>query len=286
METAIEVRGLVKKYPGFTLDEIYMEVPAGCIMGLVGENGAGKSTLIKCILNLIRKDKGEVLVGDREVENLLPDWKNDLGVVMDECKFPENLHARHISKIMEKIYRRWDRDCYFRYLRQFQIDEKKQIKDYSRGMKMKLQLAVALSHKARLLVLDEATSGLDPIVRDEILDLLLDFIQREDCTILFSTHITTDLEKVADYITFLHKGKLVFTESKDLLLYQYGIVRCRKEDYEKMDHSHVAGVRKNYFNYEVLIDNREEFASANRELVVDRASIEEIMLMTVKGERV
>ncbi|MGI6094112.1 MAG: ABC transporter ATP-binding protein [Lachnospiraceae bacterium] len=286
METAVEVKGLVKHYTGFTLDKIDLTIPTGCIMGLVGENGAGKSTLIKCILGLVFQDSGSVQIYGKEAETLSPQWRNDLGVVMDECKYPQNATALHISKVMQQVYQSWDQEKYIRLLERFHIQEKKVIKEYSKGMKMKLQIAVAMSHGARLLFFDEATSGLDPIVRDEILDMMMEFIQDEQCTLLFSTHITSDLEKVADYITFLHQGKVVFTESKDQLLYDYGVVRCTREDYEKIDARHVRGVRKNSFNYEVLIDNREVFAELHQEMVVDRASIEEIMLLIVKGEEV
>lgn len=286
MTAAIEIKELVKQYPEFLLDHINLEIPRGCIMGLVGENGAGKSTLIKCILNLVYADAGTVKIHGEALPSLPPQWKNSLGVVMDECRYPDNMNAMHISKMMQRIFQNWHQEQFVSYLKQFNIPEKKVIKDYSKGMKMKLQIAVALSHGANLLIFDEATSGLDPIVRDEILDLLLEFIQDEQCTVLFSTHITSDLEKIADYITFLHKGKLIFTESKDQLLYDYGIVRCSKEDYEKIDPGLIKGIRKNSFNYEVLIHNREIFANANQNLLVERASVEEIMLLTVKGEQV
>lgn len=284
MEAAIRLENVVKKYPKFMLDHINLELPKGCIMGLVGENGAGKTTLIKSILGLIKLTEGTIYVGEEMKSDEDNEWKNDVGVVMSGSSFPGNLNAKQICKIMGKIYSKWDDQVFYEYLRQFQIDENKYTKDYSTGMAMKLQIAVAFSHNARLLLLDEATSGLDPVARDEILEILQNFIQDENCTVLFSSHITSDLEKVADYITFLHKGKVIFSENKDELLYHYGVVRCSKDDYEKIDRGHVVGLRRNQFEYEVMIDNRLEFSKKNKDLVVDNTTLEEIILFQIKGD--
>lgn len=284
MEAAIRLENVVKKYPKFMLDHINLELPKGCIMGLVGENGAGKTTLIKSILGLIKLTEGTIYVGEEMKSDEDNEWKNDVGVVMSGSSFPSNLNAKQICKIMGKIYSKWDDQVFYEYLRQFQIDENKYTKDYSTGMAMKLQIAVAFSHNARLLLLDEATSGLDPVARDEILEILQNFIQDENCTVLFSSHITSDLEKVADYITFLHKGKVIFSENKDELLYHYGVVRCSKDDYEKIDRGHVVGLRRNQFEYEVMIDNRLEFSKKSKDLVVDNTTLEEIILFQIKGD--
>ena len=284
METAIRLENVVKKYPKFTLDQINLELPKGCIMGLVGENGAGKTTLIKCILGLISLSDGRIYKDEKVISEKEIEWKNDVGVVMSGSSYPGNLNAKQINKIMENIYSRWDKNIFFDYLKQFHIDENKYTKDYSTGMAMKLQIAVAFSHNAKLLLLDEATSGLDPVVRDEILEILQNFIQDEECTVLFSSHITSDLEKVADYITFLHKGKLIFSENKDELLYNYGVVRCSKEDYKRISPEHVIGLRKNQFGYEVMVDNRIDISRQNRDWVVDTTTLEEIILFQIKGD--
>lgn len=284
MEAAIRLENVVKKYPKFMLDHINLEIPKGCIMGLVGENGAGKTTLIKSILGLINLTEGAVYIGEEMKSNKDNEWKNEVGVVMLSSCFPNNLNAKQICKIMGKIYSKWDAQVFYEYLRQFQIDENKNTKDYSTGMAMKLQIAVAFSHNARFLLLDEATSGLDPVARDEILEILQNFIQDENCTVLFSSHITSDLEKVADYITFLHKGKMIFSKNKDELLYHYGVVRCSKDKYEKIDREHIVGLRKNQFEYEVMIDNRPEFSKKNKDLVVDNTTLEEIILFQIKGD--
>lgn len=286
MKAALEIKGLVKHYPGFSLNHINLVIPQGCIMGLVGENGAGKSTLIKCILDIVFPQEGSVFYHGEPVKELSAEWKNEIGVVLDACRYPDHMHAIQIADVMDQIYKNWEEQAFFQLLSKFGIDKKKAIKDYSKGMKMKLQIAVALSHHAKFLILDEATSGLDPIVRDEILDLMLDFIQDEDHTILFSTHITSDLEKVADYITLLHKGNCIFTENKDELLYSHGIVCCGAEDFKQIPEEWICGIRKNSFNYEVLIKERQKCVAEHPDWAVKKASIEEIMLFMVKGEQV
>lgn len=284
MDTAIRIENLVKNYAKFSLNHVNLTIPKGCIMGLVGENGAGKTTLIKCILGLIHINEGNIFVQERNVKQLDAKWKDEVGIVMAEANLHENLNAVQVGKIMENIYTNWENEVYAKYLSDFRIDAKKNIKDYSRGMKMKLQIAIALSHKANLLIFDEATSGLDPVVRDEILEILLEFIQDSERTVILSSHITSDLEKVADYITFLHEGSIVFSENKDELIYNYGIVKCTPKEYTGIDRAHIKGVRKNQFGYEVMIDNRMDFMKKNKELVVDATTIEEIILFKVKGE--
>lgn len=282
MEYAIEVQGLTKKYKTFKLDDVSFKVPCGSIVGFVGENGAGKTTTIKGILDLIHKDAGNVKIMGKALEEAGADLKEDIGVVFDGCFFHDTLKSKEINKIMKNIYRNWQEETFLTYLKKFNILEDKLVKEMSRGMKMKLSLAVALSHKAKVLILDEATSGLDPIVRDQILDIFLDFIQDEDHSIFVSTHIISDLEKVADYITFIHDGKIVFTKSKDELIYNYGLVKCTKEEYGTLDQAHIRGARKGAFGYEVMVDNRPELEKRAHNYVIDPATIEEIILFQTK----
>lgn len=283
MEYAIEMQGVTKRYHRFCLDGIDFQVPKGCVMGLIGENGAGKTTLIKAALGLIRTDAGEVRIEGKQMKEAELAVKEDLGVVFDNCSFPEELTVANIRKLMRGFYRKWDETEFDALTTSFGLPEDKKIKEFSKGMKMKLSIAVALSHHAKLLILDEATSGLDPVVRDEILDLFLDFMQDEEHSILFSSHITSDLEKIADYITFLKNGTIVFSKSRDDLISNYGILKCRKKDLETMDSSGFVAERENAFDDEVLLKNRQEFVKKYPEAVVDPASVEDIILFYVRG---
>lgn len=286
MENIVEIKGLNKKYEGFALEDVSFTVPKGSIVGLVGENGAGKSTSIKAILGLIHTDGGEITVFGRDISQLDKQQKEMIGVVLDNCGFHETLNCRDINKVMKQMYTQWDEAAFENYRQRFKLPETKKVKEYSKGMKQKLAIAAALSHHAKLLIMDEATSGLDPIVRDEILDILLEFIQDEENSVLISSHIISDLEKIADYITFLHQGRVAFSENKDLLVYQYGVVKCTEQDYRAMEKDHVLAVRRNAYSCEVLIDNKEAFERKNRKLTVDSTTIEEIILFQVRGERV
>lgn len=285
MENILITKNLSKKYEGFTLDEVSFQLPKGCIMGLVGENGAGKTTIIKLILNLIKKNSGSIQVfGLDNIEND-PKIKNRIGVVLDESNFHDNLRPMDISIIMKNIYDRWDKELFLKYLDQFKLPRDKKVKDYSKGMKMKLSIAVALSHDPQLLILDEPTGGLDPIVRSEILDIFLDFIQDEEKSILFSTHITSDLDKIADYITFIHNGNIIFSESKEELVDNYGIIKCGTKDFNNLDRKDIIGYRKNQFGYEVLIINKEKNRYKYKDFVMDNANLEDIMLFYIRGEQ-
>jgi ABC-2 type transport system ATP-binding protein len=281
---AIVIRNLAKKYDDFTLDNVSFCVPKGTIMGFVGENGAGKTTTIKAILNLIHIDKGELSVLGYDSRKLPQEIKAQIGVVFDGSNLHDNINAREVNLIMKNIYPNWDESIYMDYIKKFNLPEKKIIKEYSRGMKMKLSIAIALSHRSKLLILDEATSGLDPMVRDEILDIFLDFIQDEEHTILLSSHIISDIEKIADYVTFIHKGRIVFSESKDKLIYQYGLVHCRKEDINNIDKAYVAGIRENNFGAEVMIRNKEEFQRKYHQFTPEKTSLEEIMLFISRSK--
>ena len=279
-DTALEIRGLCKSYRDFQLKNINLTLPSGCIMGLIGENGAGKSTTIKLILNMLHRDSGEILVLGHDNRKGFHTIKEDLGVVLDECFVPETLTAHDLDHILKNVYQRWSRERFSSYLSRFHLPEKKPVKEYSRGMKMKLAIAMALSHHPKLLLLDEATSGLDPIVRDEILDVFFDFIQEEDHAILISSHIISDLEKVCDYIAFLHRGKLVFSKPKDDLLSAYRVVKGSEREIAGIPSSRIHGIRRNSFGTEALVDA----ASVPPGLIADPADIETVMLYFAKGD--
>jgi ABC-2 type transport system ATP-binding protein len=254
-------------------------------MGFVGENGAGKSTTIGCILNTLIKDSGTVKIFGKEMTDDSTDIRNDIGVVFDTNSFPKHLTAAKISSAMRHIYPKWDNALFKKYLHKFRLPETQKIKAFSRGMTMKLGVAAALSHSPRLLILDEATAGLDPIVRDDILDVFLDFVQNENNSILLSSHITSDLEKVADYISFIHDGSIIFTESKDNLIYNYGIMRCKSAQLAEIDKNDILAYRKHDYQVNVLVSNKHAAEKKYRDIVIDNISIEEIMLMLVKGEK-
>ena len=286
MEPALQINGLTKEYPGFKLDHVSFTLPCGTIMGLIGENGAGKSTTINAVLDLIRKDDGNILFWGKELSHNPRQLKEDIGVVFDGISFYETLTPVKVGKISAAAYRQWDPAAYKGFLDQFQLPADKEIKTFSKGMKMKLSIAAALSHHPKLLILDEATSGLDPVMRDDILDVFLDFIQDETHSILMSSHITTDLEKVADYITFIHQGKIVFSKPKDELIYNYGILRCGAEDFHRLDPADILAWRKNDYQWDVLVEDKNKAMSRYRSIVIDNPSIDDILLLYVKGEQV
>lgn len=286
MDYILEVKDLEKKYMDFTLDKISFSIPSGTIVGLIGENGAGKSTTINAILNLIKKDGGEIKVLGKEMTDSDTGMRNEIGVVFDGNNFYETLTPRKIGNIMAKVYSNWDMSCFEDYLKRFQLPVSKEIKQFSKGMKMKFTIAVALSHNPRLLILDEATSGLDPIVRDEVLDIFLDFVQDETHAVLVSSHITSDLEKIADYITFIHKGKLIFSLSKDELIYNYGIIKCGREQFMKMDSDDIITYRKKDYEYEILVSDKTRMERKYKNCLMNDVTIDDIMLLYVKGEKV
>lgn len=281
MDYAVNLRNVTKKYPGFILDKVNLSVPTGTVMGLVGENGAGKSTTLHLMLGLIRQDAGSVTLLGKDSAQLDRQIKEQIGVVMDEACFPEGLTARDINKILRSLYKTWDEEKFFSCLKQFSLPEKRIVKAYSRGMKMKLSIAAALSHNTRLLILDEATAGLDPVVRDEILEIFMTFMQEESHTIVMSSHIVSDLERVCDYIAFLHKGKLIFADEKDVLLDRYAILKCPLEQLGKVDQRAVIGRRLNMFGAEALVEKRK----MPRDCILDKAGIEEIMRFYSKEEK-
>lgn len=288
MENILELKEVCKAFPksSFTLDKVSFSVPYGAIMGFVGENGAGKTTTIGCILNTVSKDSGMIKLFGKEMQDSDTDTKEKIGVVYDGDNFPGYLSAEELSQIMQGAYANWDNSLFQKYLRDFNLSAKQKIKNYSRGMTMKLAIAAALAHHPQLLILDEATSGLDPIMRDEMLDVFLEFVQEESHSILLSSHITSDLEKVADYITFIHNGKLIMTVSKNDLVYNYAVMRCKESQFLALDPHDIIAYRKRDFQIDVLVPNGKEAQCKYKGVVVDHVSVDEIMLLLVKGEQI
>ena len=284
MDALLEVRDLTKSYPGFTLDHVSFTVPGGSIMGLVGANGAGKSTTIKGILGLVRPDEGGAVFWGQSLADT-PALKEDIGVVFDGLNFYGTLTPAQMGKILRAAYRQWDDALYKEYMQRFGLPMDKALKGFSKGMKAKLGIAAALSHHPKLLILDEATSGLDPVVRDDMLDVFLGFVQDEEHAILMSSHISSDLEKAADYITCIHEGRVLFTRPKDELRYQWGIVRCGAAVFGQMDPAGMLAWRREAYQYDVLVPDKEAARRRYKNAVVDDATIDEILLLYVKGER-
>ena len=276
---ALEVKGLSKKIGKFELQNISFELAQGTVMGLIGQNGAGKSSIIRCILNLLKKKSGEILIFDKDHAQFETEIREDLGIVFDELHVPDSLTAIDLEKIYQKVYKRWDSAFFFSQLDRFDVAKYDKVKNLSRGMKMKLAIILALSHHPKLLLLDEPTSGLDPVVRDEMLDVLLDFMEDETHSILFSSHITSDLEKIADTITFIHEGEVLFSEAKDSLLYDYGLWKGSREQAKEIPTHAIVGKRPGTFGMELLV--KREFVSPAFPL--DKPTIEEIMVFYVKG---
>lgn len=283
MDTILQVENVTKQYPDFKLDHVSFSIPTGTIMGLIGENGAGKSTTINAMLDLVKKDEGRVTFWGKELSSS-KQLKEDIGVVFDGINFYETLTPEKVGRISSAAYEQWEEQLYYEYLKQFELPLNKEIKTLSKGMKMKLCIAAALSHKPKLLILDEATSGLDPIMRDDIMDIFLDFVQDENHSILMSSHITTDLEKVADYITFIHQGKVIFCKSKDDLRYHYGIIRCGAALFGQIDKEEIIAYRKDDYQWNVLVADKEKARRNYKTAVVDDASVDDILLLYVKGE--
>lgn len=275
---ALEIRNLTKAYPGFVLDGLNLTLPSGCIMGLIGENGAGKSTTIKLILDMVRRDGGDIrILGRDSRENHLL-TREELGVVLDEVGIPGCLNVKQVSKVMGRSFKTWDDEKYAQLLTKLSLPEDKPFKDFSRGMKMKLGIAVALSHDSKLLILDEATSGLDPVVRDEVVEMFMDFTREADHSILISSHIVSDLEKLCDYIAFLHKGRLLLCEEKDELLSKYGLVRCSAEELEAIPAEAILHSRLNPYGAEALVLKK----AVPQGFELCQVSIEELFVSMVK----
>lgn len=278
MENCIKIKGISKKYAQFSLNNVSFSVPCGTVMGFIGENGAGKSTTIKAILGLMKPDSGEVTVLGESSANLSKDVKEKIGVVFDGLTFPSSLNAIQLDKVMSGIYRNWSSETFFKYLTRFELPTKKRFKTFSRGMEMRLSIAAALSHDPQLLVLDEPTSGLDPVMRSEILDIFLEFMQDESHSILLSSHITSDLDHIADYITFIHKGQIIFTEERNEMHDKYRILKCDEAQLALIDKEDIIGMRKSRFCCEVLTTAADKYP----DLACDIPSIDDIMVYYVK----
>ena len=272
---AIEITNLTKKYKGFTLDNLCLNLPKGCIMGLIGENGAGKSTTIKMLLDIVRPDGGDIKIFGEKPTAI---QKNDIGVVLDEVGVPESFTIKDINAVMKHSFNNWNEQTFFQYMAKFKLPEKKNFKTFSKGMKMKMGIAIALSHDAKLLILDEPTSGLDPVVRDEIVEILNDFTRDESHSILISSHIVSDLEKICDYIAFLHNGKLMLCEEKDRLLEQFCFINTTEDMLRELDKSAIIGKKANKFGVEAIVDREKIPHSFNTQPV----TIEELFIFMVK----
>lgn len=275
---ALEIRNLTKSFKDFRLDDLSLTLPSGCIMGLIGENGAGKSTTIKLILDIIHKDSGSIkILGEYNDKNIAL-TKEDIGVVLDEVGLPECLNAKQVGKVMKNSFKNWDQSEFERLLKKLSLPDNKPFKDFSRGMKMKLGIAIAMSHGAKLLLLDEATSGLDPVVRDEVVEMFYDFTRDENHSILISSHIVSDLEKLCDYIAFLHKGKLLLCEEKDVLLSKYGIVHCTPEQLSALDLKSIKHTKVMPYGIETIVLRDK----VPEDFKISPISVEELFLFMVK----
>jgi ABC-2 type transport system ATP-binding protein len=286
-ENLLEVRNLGKKYTGFALQDVSFNLKKGYIMGFIGPNGAGKTTTIKLIMNLIKKDNGEIRVFQQDHLRFEKQIKERIGFVYDEQEFFDELKVPEVEKIVAPLYRNWDRQAYARYVKEFELPQTKPIKDFSKGMKMKFSLAIALAHQADLLIMDEPTSGLDPVFRQEFLDLMLSFVDEEK-GVLFSSHITSDLDKIADYVTFINQGRIVFSYSRETVLEKYGLVKGEKKNLPDELRQQLIGLREGNFGFEALTDDaqalRKKFGG-EMGVSIERPSLEQIMLFLVKGEK-
>jgi len=283
MENILEVNNLSKKYEDFELKNVSFTLPKGMIMGFIGENGAGKTTTIKAILDIIKDYQGSIKIFGTNPKKEEKNQTEEIGAVLDDMFFPEVLTPNDINAIMKDIYKNWDSTLYFKYLDDFSLPKKQQIKTLSKGMRKKLEIVTALSHHPKLLILDEPTSGLDPIARGEVLDIFRDFIQDEECSILLSTHITTDLEHIADYITFINQGEIILSKTTDELLEQYGIVKCREEEFKTIAKQDYLKYRKTKYEYEVLVENKKDFSKKYKIKTIDKITLEDLMVLMIKG---
>lgn len=287
MKNAIEIKGLVKNYDNdFKLGEINLDIPSGCIIGLIGENGAGKTTLIKSILNIINIDNGSIKIIGKDNQRKEKEIKEEIGVVLDNMFFPEILTAKDIGIVMKDIYKTWDQELFDKYLVDFNIPNSKKIKELSKGMRKKLELAVAFSHHPKLLILDEPTSGLDPVVRAEILDIFLKFISDDEHTILFSTHITIDLENIADHIIFIDEGNILLNKTRDEILDNYGILKCDIDSFEKINKEDIICYKKNKYDYQILVNNKNKMHKKYKDFILDKITLDDLMVLMIKGEKV
>lgn len=280
----LEVNNLTKDFKKFKLDNVSFKLEPGYIMGFIGPNGAGKSTTIKLIMNLLKKDSGEIKIFGKDNIQFEKEIKNRIGFVYDESYFYEDLTIKQMKNIIAPFYKEWDEKLFNKYINDFDLDLNQRIKKLSKGMKMKFSLAIALSHNADLIIMDEPTSGLDPVFRREILDILYNVIQDEKKSIFFSTHITTDLEKIADYITFINNGKIVFSKSKDEILESYGIIKGGSNLLDKDIRKEFIGLRETKVGFEGLVENPQKLKRLfGNEAIIERPTLEDIMVYSVRG---
>ena len=280
-KNVIELKKVEKDYGDFKLDNITFSVPEGSVCGFIGQNGAGKTTTINLILDVIKRDAGEIMLFGESIDKDSAALRENIGVVFDEMGFHEFMTGTDINIMMRNIYKNWDEERFFKYLREFSLPSKKKCGSFSRGMRMKLQIAAALSHNAKLLIMDEPTSGLDPIVRNEMISIFREFVVEEDHTILLSSHITGDLEKLADEVVFINGGKIILSGNKDELLEKHGILKCRKEDISKISESLVVSSETGSFGAELLINDRKAAAKLYPEMLIEPATLEQIMIYYV-----
>lgn len=286
MDKILEINNLRKSFKDFTLKDISFSVPKGFIMGFIGPNGAGKSTTIKLIMNLLKKDSGEIKVFGLDHAQHENEIKNRIGFVFDENYFYEELTILEMKRFVSAIYKNWEEHTFTKYLKEFNLPPKKKIKDLSKGMKMKFSLAIALAHKAELLIMDEPTSGLDHAVRSELLDILSFLIQDENKGVFFSTHITSDLDKIADYITFINNGEIIFSKTKDEILDNYALVKGEKHLLDQEVKKIFVGIKENQFSFEGLVDNRSKLERPFKEhLIIEKPSLENIMIHYMRGKQ-
>ena len=284
--TALDINGLTKRYRDFTLDHVSFSVPCGAVVGFIGENGAGKSTTLKTILGLITKDEGTISLLGKQEQEIDFVTRGKIGVVFDGNNYPDRLTPKQLSSFLDNILISWDEEKYFSMLGKLSLPANRRIKTFSKGMKMKLAVTVARSQKPEHLIMDEPTSGLDPVVRDDILNMILDFVQDEKRSVLISSHITGDLEKIADYIVFIHNGKVVFNKSKQELMRQYGIMKCSEAQFEAMDKENILCYRRQGYERDVLCADRDAMHKKYPDMQIVPAAIDDIMLIYIKGERV
>ncbi len=285
MEYAIQVRNLTKKYKDFALEDISFDLPKGMVMGMVGENGAGKSTLINAILGITDSCFDQISILGRNLNTQTKLAKEDVAAVFCDSHFDQSFTPLAVGRMLSGVYKSWDQQKYMDYLRRFDLPEKKRLKKLSTGMRVKLEFAAALSHDPKLLILDEATSGLDPVFRDEILDILREFTEDEDHAVLMSSHITSDLDKIADYIAYIHKGKLLFVKTYDDIRDNYGIINCGQRLFDALSRDDIAAYRKEAYSYRILVNDRQKIRKVFSDMEIEPASIEDIMLFYIKGEK-
>ena len=285
MKNVIELKNVSKDYGDFKLDNISFEVPEGCVCGFIGQNGAGKTTTIQLILDTIARDSGEITLFGKSVDGDSASLREDIGVVFDEMGFHEFLTAKQINTIMKNVYKNWDEALYFDYLKRFSLPSKKACGSFSRGMRMKLQIATALSHGAKLLIMDEPTSGLDPIVRNEMLQIFREYVVKENHTILLSSHITGDLEKLADEVVFIDGGRIVIKGNKDEILEKHGIIKCKKEELAGIDKELIVSYELSSMGAEILVNDVNTARKLYPNMVIEQAGLEDIMIYYVNSSK-